>query len=431
MLAPSFVRFIVVALTTVMAIVLYLDRICLAITERYMTHDLELTDQQAGLLLSAFFWTYALGQVPSGWLSDCFGARRMLTLYIVLWSVFTGLMGAAQSFVTLVVLRLGCGLAQAGAYPASGSLLSRWVPFGARAWASGVVSTGGRVGGVAAPVLTAYLMVAFGRPEPDWRPVLVLYGLAGLLVAGFFWLMIRDRPSDHPACNAAELSLIEAGRPSSLPSPHGRVRGIPWGGLLRSRSLWLSSVSQFGTNFGWVFLLTWFPRYLAEVHGVPIEERGWMAGMPILLGMAGMLAGGWATDRLTQRLGLRWGRCLPIALTRFVAMAAYLACLFLDSPWRLTAALSLVAIATDLGTPATWAFIQDVGGRHVGSVLGWGNMWGSLGAALSPLVLNWLIGTSCWDACFSACALAFLVAGIAALGVDATIPIRAGDDESA
>ncbi len=198
--------------------------------------------------------------------------------------------------------------------------------------------------------------------------------------------------------------------------------------MLRSRSLWLSCVSQFFSNFGWVFLLTWLPGYLEKVHHVNALDRGWMASVPILLGMAGMLAGGWVTDALTRRVGLRWGRCLPMALTRFVAMAAFLACLGLHSPWAATAALSVVAVATDLGTPAAWAFMQDVGGRHVGSILGWGNMWGNIGAAVSPILLGRLIGRpGGWDLSFLLCAAAFLAAGVVSLGIDARIPVVPAD----
>jgi MFS family permease len=151
-----------------------------------------------------------------------------------------------------------------------------------------------------------------------------------------------------------------------------------------------------------------------------------MASIPILCGMGGMLGGGWVTDWLTRRLGLRWGRGVPMSATRFVAAAAFLACLVLDSPWAVTAALSVVAVAADLGTPAVWAVMQDIGGRHVGSVLGWGNMWGNVGAALSPIVLNRIIESS-WDEMFLACAAAFLVSGVAALGVDATVPVAPPD----
>jgi MFS family permease len=542
------VRHWVVALATLMAVLLYLDRICLSFTMPFITEDLGLSNQQSAWLLGAFFWTYGLAQVPSGWLSDRFGPRRVLTLYILLWSLFTGLIGFAGSFVALLVYRFGCGLAQAGAYPTSAAMLSRWVPFRARGLASGIVSTGGRLGGFIAPVLTAYLIVLFvptqtpsllaagdlldpeglcralvrqeagpsvrgllppdaaavvarrasseivlsgeeistltvglnevlatenlaaafpladlplseegrqlaRRPAEDlsaeqrqrcnrlvleaaypkqvrkiygrgWRPVMLVYGLAGLLVAGWFFRVVRDRPGEHPSCTEAEQALIEQDRPPSTVVAHSAAVAMPWKAMLCSRGLWLSSLSQLATNFGWVFLITLLPRYLDEAHHVPIVQRGWMASVPILVGMAGMLAGGWVVDALTRWLGLRWGRCLPMALTRFVALAAFAACLGLHSPWAVTLALCVVAIATDLGTPATWAFMQDVGGAHVGSVLGWGNMWGNFGAALSPIMLGAIIGDAGrWDLCFLACAAAFLVAGVVSLGIDARIPI--------
>ena len=534
---PTRVRYLVVALATAMAVLLYLDRICISFLERYIREDLHLSNDEASWLLSAFFWAYALGQVPAGWLSDRFGARTVLALYILLWSLFTGWMGLAESFLLLVVFRFGCGLAQAGAYPTSAGIVSKWVPFSGRALASSLIATGGRIGGFIAPVLTAYLLVAFvparessllsdadvmdftdlrkqlhksgdspserlaatirsmlgahfptadetqlvaglnavlKRPDlyemvqlndfplpaeaihlaelspaemtpeqvdrrnrllleaafPDylrkvygsgWRPTLLVYGLAGVVVAVLFWLLVRNRPQDHPGCNQAELELIEEGRLAA--SPHGRVGAIPFQCMVRSLNLWLSSISQFGTNFGWVFLITLLPRYLADVHHVPVVERGWLAGLPLAIGMLGMLAGGWLTDRLTRALGLRWGRRLPMALTRFVAMAAFVAVPFLQTPPLVTAAFCVVAVATDLGTAAVWAFKQDIGGRHVGSVLGWGNMWGAVGAACSPLALNWLVEASGWPAAFAACALAFFLSGITALGVDSTVPI--------
>jgi sugar phosphate permease len=538
---PTRIRYLVVMVTTLAAVLLYLHRFCLSFVERYIAEDLRLTNEQIALLLSAFFWTYALAQVPSGWLSDRYGARLVLALYIAGWSLFTGLTGAAVAFRLLLALRFGCGLAQAGAFPTGAALLSRWVPLAGRGRASGVVSFGGRLGAAVAPVLTAYLLVTFvplgvpsvpgpgdwldigrlrsalhqagetpqaqlGRrilgmlPEPSqgaddseraealgaelnailrrrdltegvdlaelplphearrlaalprehlsgpqverlnrlvfeaafpdtikklygqgWRPVLLVYGAAGLLVALAFWLVVRDRPEDHPSCNAAELYLIEAGRPATPAAV--RAPGLPLGTILRSRSLWLISAAQFGSNFGWVFLLTWLPRYLAEVHRVPVLERGWMAGLPLVIGMSGQLGGGWLTDRLTRALGLRWGRCLPMALSRFLAMAGFALCPLLRLPWPVTAALAVVALGNDLGTPAAWAYCQDVGGRQVGAVLGWGNMWGNLGAALSPLLLNAVIAHWGWDTMFLACAASFLFAGIAALGVDATVPV--------
>jgi MFS family permease len=576
---PTHVRFAVVGVTTLAAVMLYLDRTCISFAERFIKQDLSLSDGQMSWVLSAFFWSYALGQVPSGWLSDRFGGRVTLTAYILLWSLLTCATGLAGGLVSLLAVRLGFGLAQAGAYPTAALLLSKWVPFTARAAASSVVAFGGRIGGAVAPLLTGALIVVcvpvavssqftaddlldvyklsmqiaqpdgepkialsarilgsasdefrqtvqyyaelyeaesarvraeedagkvedgltrreldrkhnvgvaviiaelnrvldrsdlyderlfaevplerealklLRRPREDlaseqnqrlnrllleavypdairkvyvagWRKTMFVFGAAGIIVAVWFWFSCRDLPASHPRCNVAERALIEHVRPATEPRSHAAARGLPIEDLLRSRSLWLSCVSQFGTNLGWVFLITWLPRYLQEVHQVPVLSRGLMASVPLFAGWFGMLGGGWLTDLLTRRLGLRWGRGLPMSLTRFAAMAAFLIVLAPMSPWAATICFALVAFSTDLGVSSVWAYMQDVGGRHVASILGWGNMWGNLGAAASPLVIGWMVAQhKNWDAAFLTCAAAFLVSGLAALGVDATRPI--------
>ena len=143
-----------------MAVLLYLDRFCVGIAEPYIRQDLGLTKQQMGNFLSAFFWTYALAQVPAGWMSDRYGARRMLTIYILTWSVFTALMGLAGGFVMLLITRAAYGLGQSGAYPTSSTIISRWIPLEGRGGASAIVSGGGRIGLVLAPIITTVLIVA-------------------------------------------------------------------------------------------------------------------------------------------------------------------------------------------------------------------------------------------------------------------------------
>ena len=254
-----------------------------------------------------------------------------------------------------------------------------------------------------------------------WRPVMMVYGLAGLIVACIFWWFFRDSPRRHPACNAAEIALIEGDEPLDPKAVRAPLR-LAW--LLQSWGLWCSSMVQLLTNFGWVFLITWFPRYLKEAHDVPLIERGWMVSLPIFVGMAGMFWGGWLTDYMVQQMGPRWGRSAPLALSRFVVAGAFAACIFLHTPWQVTVALSMVALATDMGTPAIWAYSVDVGGKHVGSVLGWSNMFGNIGAALSPIILNMIIGADMnYPRMFLFCASAFVLAGMLALFIDATKPV--------
>ncbi len=162
---PTFIRYLILGLTTAVAVLLYLDRYCLGFVAPFIRENLRLSNAQIALVLDAFFYTYALGQIPCGWLSDRYGARLMLAFYLAVWSSLTGLMGLAQGVVVLVAFRLGCGLFEAGAYPSCAGIIRRWIPYERRGLASGIVSIGGRIGGSVVPTVTAYLMVAFVPPS--------------------------------------------------------------------------------------------------------------------------------------------------------------------------------------------------------------------------------------------------------------------------
>lgn len=548
--APTRVRYLVLGVTFAAAFLLYLHRFCMSYAQRYIREDLGITNDELSFCFSAFFLTYALAQVPSGWMSDRYGARIMLTIYILVWSFFTAMMGMTVGMLSLLAVRLLAGIGQAGAYPTAASLISRWIPMSSRGSASAFVSWGGRLGGGLAPVLTTSLIVFFvpidtsllltdgslldrdlfaarlkeardAAPDSDnaqgsladadefraeiarslerfeasptdglnaliqsehmlitrpleglpierearlllrkenrtqaevsrlnrfaleaafpdsigklytagWRNVMYSYGACGIIVAAAFWFVFRNRPAMHPWCNEEECSLI---RPGSLGHDHSEDEQLakqplerpPMLEMVKSRSLWLMCVSQWGANVGWVFLVTWLPRFLVEEHSVPLVERGWMCAIPLWVGWCGMLLGGRATDLAVARLGLKRGRVLPMASGRFLAGIAYLLCLLHPSPWTLTALFGIVAFSTDLGSASGWAYKQDVGGNHVGSIHGWANMWGNLGATISPWLLNQVVREYDWDVAFLVCSGAFFIAGFASLGVDASIPIQ-------
>lgn len=418
------VRYHVIAAATVTAVILYLDRICVAEIAKLESFQnaLSLTDAQKGAFLSAFFFSYALGQVPAGWLSDRFGARNMLTLYIGIWSLCTILTGLANSFLMLIVARLLFGLAQAGCYPTAGSLIKRWIPLSQRGTASSVVSFGGRLGGAIAPLLTAWLL----RDYLGWRWVLGLYGASGFLVAAYFWSICRESPAEHPACNDAEREYVTAGDVEATES--GPPKLPPLLPLISSGTMWLMCLLQFGINIGWVFLVTWLPTYLKEVKHVDPKTGGLMSTIVLAAGVVGMLLGGPLTDIATRLLGRRWGRSAPAAACYVFAIAAYLSCLYLNSAWHFVIAASLVAFFTDLSVPAIWAYMQDVGGKNTAAVFGWGNMWGNLGAATTPLLVplvrkHWDTNGD-WHEAFLLFSVGYLFAFIAALGINANKKIE-------
>ena len=207
---PTIVRHQILATATMVAFLMYLDRICLAqiITSDSFEAEFTFSKEQSDWIIGAFFWSYALFQVPAGWLSDRFGARTLITVYIASWSLFTAATGFATGFWTLFFARLLCGLAEAGYYPASSSLITRWTHIGSRGMASSIITLGGRAGLVLAPILTVKVISGLG----DWRWAGWVYGAAGIGVALFFWWTFRDHPRKHPDCNDAEINLLAEGR---------------------------------------------------------------------------------------------------------------------------------------------------------------------------------------------------------------------------
>lgn len=422
-------RHLVLFLASLTALTLYLDRYFLGELLKYerVTEELQLDKEHAGWAQSAFFWSYALMQVPAGWLADRYGPRRLLTVYVAGWSLFMAATGWTTGFLSLFFVRLGLGVTQAGAFPTAANLLGHWIPLSGRANANAILALGGRVGVAGAMLFTAELV----RYLSGWRGIMVLYGVIGWLIAGLFWRLVRDRPAQHPWVNNAERSLIDAGRPASSTAtaaarPVGdSLRALNQ--LLSSATMWLMCLAQIGTNVGWVFLVTWLPTYLKESRSVSDRAGAGMTVLILVAGMAGMLLGGTMCDAASRAWGLRWGRCLPIALSRFVAAAAYWAVPHLDSTWAAVAAFALVAFATDIGVPATWAYMQDVGGPYIAAVLGWGNMWGNIGAAVGAVMFErvsvGLEGVYDWNAGVTLCAAAFVISGIAAFGIDATRPV--------
>jgi sugar phosphate permease len=403
---------------------LYLDRICIAEIAKLeeFKSSLKLEPWQTGAILSAFFFSYALCQVPAGWLSDRFGARRMLPLYIIVWSLCTILTGLATGFVMLITARLLFGIAQAGCYPTANSLIKRWVPLPRRGTASSIVSFGGRFGGAIAPLLTARLLADYLH----WRWVLVLYGCCGFIVAFNFWRVFRERPDDHPKVDVTELKTIRGGE---IAPPNNIAPAFPpFSALVSSRSMWLMSALQFGINVGWVFLVTWLPTYLKDVKHVDPKTGGLMSTIVLTAGIAGMLCGGPLTDFATRRLGRRWGRTLPMVACYTIAIAAYLSCLRLESAWSFVLAASIVAFVTDMSVPAIWAYMQDVGGKNTAAVFGWGNMWGNFGAAtipiLIPVVRDHWDANGDWHEAFLLFSVGYFVAGVAALGINANSRIE-------
>ena len=421
---PTRVRYLVVAATALAALWMYIDRVCFSTLAPEIRQELGITEEDMSYVLSAFFFTYALFQIPIGTLADRFGPRVVLGIAIVAWSACTAVTSLAAGAVALLAVRLCLGVCEAGAYPAAAGLVRKWASAEERGRLSSIVAFGGRFGGAVAPVLTALAAVRlFGDPETGvrgWRGVFFLYGVLGLLAAVAFWWFARDTPAQHPWANAAEAARV----PPAAPHPTSLLAWlVQLLAVALSRNMWLFGAAQFFVNIGWVFLITKLPGYLRDRFNVGTEEIGVMQTVTLVASCVGTFCGGIFADVMYKSLGPRWGRAAPIGAVLFLCAATYGIATQASTAWGVVAALTVMSFLVDLGIPSIWAFAQDVGGRQVGAALGWGNMWGNLGAAASPVALQYLRQEYGWDVAFTVCAVCFVAAAVCGLCLNARIPV--------
>jgi MFS family permease len=430
-----------------MAMLLYLDRYALSPVTGTLLTELQITKEQFGRVISAFFFAYALGQVPAGWLSDTFGARRMLALYVAVWSLATVCLGLANGLTAIIFVRVLLGISQAGAYPTAASLIKRWFPYSSRGRASSAVSMGGRAGGLLTFAITPALMLLVGRwlgwETGRWRVVFALYGSLGLVwVVVFAWLY-RDSPREHPWCNPAEVELVApAVRVTGVPLRHS----LPPLAIFTSKEVLLMCVIGFCVDVGWVFLVSWLPEYLVETYGDQLKHAfamvthrpyqagdeqvvaGLMTALTGLAGMVGTLLGGLATDRMVIRFGPIWGRRLPGVIAGVVVAGLYLFALSMTNVWLFVAAMAAISMSIDFCLGAMWATYQDIGGRHVASVLGIGNMCASFGSAGFTWLAGDLADHKHWNIVFLLAATSMILAGISWLLLDPTRSVELPED---
>ncbi|HYM10804.1 MAG TPA: MFS transporter [Bryobacterales bacterium] len=374
------VRTRVVGLLFLLTIVTYLDRVCIGTMAGAISRDLRLSPSQMGAVFSIFILGYVLFEIPAGWLADRFGARLLLSRIVLWWSIFTAATAFAWSYASLLAIRFLFGAGEAGAFPASSTVVLRWFPKSERGRANGLLLMGSRLGGAVAPALVIVLMQRLG-----WRHTFLAFAGLGLAWALVWLWWYRNRPEEHHAVSPAELAEIRADGPvPARPT-------LPWRRLWRSRTLWALCAMYSGYTYGLYFYLTWLPTYLRQARGMSWAGVGLAAALPLLMGAAANVAGGCWTDWLVRRLGLRWGRRIP-GVCGLAAAAVLLAVAALARNNTLSvAAFALSFGAADLILAVCWATCIDLGRQNAGSIAGTMNSLGQVGGMLSPYLLGWLL----------------------------------------
>jgi MFS transporter, ACS family, glucarate transporter len=421
MAAATRVRARVLGFAFLLAVVTYLDRVCISAAAPYIMDDLHLSVLQMSVVFSAFTLSYSLFEIPSGWLGDVKGPRRVLTRIVLWWSAFTMLTAAARGFRSLVVIRFLFGAGEAGAFPNIARSFSRWFPARERGRANGVMFLGSRMGGMLSAPIALLIVARWG-----WRTSFVMFGLLGVVWAAAWFAWYRDRPDQHPAVGRDELAWIQQDGHAGDRERSGA--GTPWRALLRSRNLYAICAMYFAFGYGLYFYFTWLPTFLIRVLGFSLLSGGIFAALPFLLAGIADLVGGWLTDSLSKRYGLRVGRC-HLGFGAFLTCAGLVFSSTLPIPAIAKAVLLALALASaDLALGACWAVPIDVAPDQAGVITGCMNTLGNLGGLLGPLVVGIAVDRwHSWTFPFYITALVYAGGALAWLAIDPTLPIRASE----
>jgi MFS family permease len=366
----------------------YVDRGNLATAAPLMQAELELNNAQIGMLLSAFFWSYAPMQLVAGWMAERLDLTRLLAVGLALWSVATLATGLVTSFAAILSLRLLLGLGESAFYPCSSKLLATKALEHQRGAANGLIAAGQALGPTLGTLAGGLLMASFG-----WRAVMVGFGAFSLL-----WL----------------LPWLAATRRESSVAPLAH-HPVSYAEILRQRSVWGASLGHFCSNYVLFFVLTWLPSYLVKVRGLSVSEMAAVGAFVYCLYAVSCTVTGWTADRL-----VRAGRSPNRVYKAFVISASVgsAVCMLLcvSTPPSLAVLwLAAAGIFFGLGSPMLFLIAQTLAGpRATGQWVGIQNFVGNIAGVIAPWLTGFIVDrTGGFDGAFALAGLIVLCGALA------------------
>ena len=380
--ASALHRYHVVGALALAAAIAYLCRHPLGVAESTISAELGLSKVQSGILLGTFFWTYAIFQLPGGWLGHVWGNRWALSLFAASWSVAMLLTGFSTTFALLLLAQLVMGAAQAGIFPCSALVMQRWLPIRERGLGQGTLGAGMQLGAIATATLTGWML----GMNVSWRWIFMLYAVPGFLWAIWFAVRFREWPVNRQA-SPVESKLDDATAHTHSPTP--------WLTVFSHATMWFLCGQQVCRAAGYAFFATWFPSFLQETRGISVEEAGMLQGFLLTASMIGGFLGGLLTDRVYRWSGnLRRSRASLGAGGQILCGLLILSAFFVTSASLAVALLAAGAFFASLGGPSATAVPIDIGGKHVAKIFAVMNMSGNFAAAACPIAVGWIFDTT-------------------------------------
>jgi ACS family glucarate transporter-like MFS transporter len=390
-----YILFLIFAVTAVN----YADRAIVSIAGPALADELGLDPVALGFIFSAFGWSYAIGQLPGGWILDRFGTKWVYAISIALWSTFTlcqGLVGfvtGGAAFALLFALRFLVGLSEAPSFPANARLVAAWFPSAERGFASAVFNSAQYFATVIFAPFMAWIVHDFG-----WRNVFWVMGVIGIGVA-LIWIRVIHAPRQHPRMSEQELAMLSEGG-ALLDAEEGTAKtrkGHGWNvirQLLTNRMLIGIYIAQYSITTMTYFFLTWFPVYLVKERGFSILQAGFAAILPALCGFLGGILGGIISDRLLKATNsLTLARKIPIVAGMLLS-TVIIVCNYVDSAVVVVTLIALAFFGKGVGSLG-WAVVSDTSPRQApGLNAGLFNTFGNVAGITTPIAIGYIVKAS-------------------------------------
>lgn len=411
---PVPIRYRVLLLLFFLTLITYLDRISISLVGVRIKTEFNLTNEQFGWVLAAFSLAYALFEIPAGALGDRIGQRAMLTRIVSWWSVFTAITGLTTGLYSLIGVRFLFGMGEAGAYPNSTGVVSRWFPRSETARGLSALFIGQNAGSAIAPLIVVPLAVAFG-----WRVPFFINGFIGLIWVWVCYTWFRDNPSDMKGITAEEKNLIEKNRGFISHQPR-----FPWRLALKNRSLMALVIAFFCSQWGQYFFVAWMPVYLQEGRHFAENDMKVITSYFFVVGIIGVLSAGYLSDRLVKNRGLQLGRRSLGMLAMGLMALSFLATALATSDLLVIISLYAGQLLYSFIPVVSFATCVDIGGNRAATVAGIMNFFGQMGAFFLAIVFGKMADlTQSYTIPLFIVAAVLLVGSLAWLFIDVSKPL--------
>lgn len=381
-------RWIVCGFLWVAVAVNYVDRTALSAATPIIMKEFNIDGTEMGIIMAAFFWAYALLQVPMGYIADKFGQRIVYSIAVAWWSIAQMCIAVCSSLFGFVTARLFLGVGEAGSYPCNVGVVSKWFPKHERSRATAIFDSASKFGNAFAMPVVVGLITMF-----TWHAPFLIFGAIGIVWAILWWFFYND-PRKSKYTNKAEVAYIEQDGSAVIEDVNCKST-MKWYQLLKYRNVQAMCLGFFILNYILYFFITWFPTYLVEERGMQFSQMGMAASVPFIAAVCGSLIAGILADKLLMK---GWSvtktrktlLVIGILLATSVGFAA-----FVESNVIVIALLAVANFGCAVTGAMQWCLASDVAPKNMSSQLaGIQNCVANFGGVASPIIAGAILSAT-------------------------------------